>query len=256
MGGQLHEILAVLPSLKGAAHEIIKETLHVFSKRGQLFEGALKTYRPLEEGGNPEEPQAHHLASTVGEKLSHLAEIFGPFIDASFQIDATNRDAVATIKVGDLEIKDVPSTFLLQLDKRISEMRSIYGALPVLDPKSKWTPANDKGKGIWDAEREISYRTTKKLRHKELSPAIARDGVGIPAQIEKWTEDTRTGEWTNKRWSGMITVSQKYELLKRLDELQRAVKKGLTQANRVDHRKDKVAAQLFEFIHGDLPLSR
>ena len=256
MSGQLHEVLAVLPGLKGAANKILQETLKVFSSRQQLFEGGIKTYRPTEEGGNPEQPQIHHMATTVGEKLAHLAEIFSPFVDAAFQVDMTNRDAVATIKVDDLEIKDVPSTFLLQLDKRLTELRGVYDALPTLDPKFKWTQAADKGKGIADAEPEISYRTSKKLRHKVLTEAVVRDGVGLPAQIEKWTEDVRIGEWTSKRWSGMITVSQKYELLKRLDEIQKAVKKGISQANRVDHKKDKVASKIFAFLHGNLPLHR
>jgi hypothetical protein len=77
-----------------------------------------------------------------------------------------------------------------------------------------------------------------------------------PAQIEKWAEDVRIGTYTTKRWSGMLTPREKYEILSRIDILQQSVKRALSEANRTPHSKDRIASQIFEFIHGDLDMTR
>ncbi len=252
MGGQLHEVLAVLPSCKGAAQKILAETAKVFKDKSHHFEGSVKSYDPLNEGdpGLPDETSV--LVTTVGEKLAHLAECYSPWLDVEFQIDETNRIATGTVEVEGLKIEHVPSTFLMQLDKRLSELRGVYDAIPTLDPKYEWSASNDKGKGIFGAAPETRNRTEKVPVHKILVPATDHH----PAQVAGWNEDRVIGRFTTKRWTGAISPEQKYELLKRIDLLQRAVKRALSAANKAEHKKDRIGRQVFEFIHGDLPLRR
>lgn len=251
--GQMHEVLAVVPTLKGAAQKILNETSKMLNSKPQLFNETLKTYHPLEESEMTNEPpDMHPMSTTVGQKLSHLAEIYGPYVDALFQVDMTNLEAKADIDVGGFQVKGIPSTFLMQLDKKLTELRQVYDGIPTLDPKHDWKTDEGKGKGIFKAEDETTYRTKKVTKHKVVTEAIAKDGVGIPAQIHAWNEDERCGKWITKRWSGMITVSQKYEILKRIDMLHQAVKKALSEANRVEHSTDKIAGKLFDYLHGGI----
>lgn len=242
---QLHKILAVLPSLKGRAQKIISETLRTFSKP-QHFTETLKTYEPILEG-EPTQPDEHTPASTtVAKKLDHVAEMFGPWIDATYQVDKTNTEARADLKVDGLKIEGVPSTFLMQLDKRLSEIRNLYDHIPTLDPKHEWSRDESKGENVFAARPVDTYRTKKTLQSKVLYEATENH----PAQVEKWAEDIRCGKYTTRVWSGMITTAQKYEVLNRIDKLQHAVRAALSEANQTEHSTERIAEDLFNYIHG------
>lgn len=249
--GQLHEVLAILPSTKGTAQKIAGETLKTFKDKSEHFHGALRKYDPLQEGDPGLPPESNPLVTTAGEKLGHFAECFGPWLDAEYQVAVTNMKASATVEVDGLKLEGVPATFLMQLDKRLSDVRNVYDAAPTLDPKQEWS-GSDKGKGVFQSEDEIRNRTEKKPMHKVIVPATPEH----PAQVAGWNEDIVIGKYTTKRWSGALSVEQKYEVLKRIDVLQKAVKRALSAANRVDHVGTKVARQVFGFINGALPLKR
>ena len=249
----MHEVLAVFPAVKGAATKIAAETAKVFQGKHEHFEALHRAYEPFKEGEEHAEPdEVAEMATTVGEKLSHLAEIFGPAIDAGFQIDTTNMVATGTIEVDGLKLEGVPATFLMQLDKRLNELRGVYQAIPTLDPKFQWGDAADRGAGVFKANDEVRYRTEKQFVHK----VVVEPTENHPAQIDKWAEDKRIGKYVTQRWSGRISVRQKYEVLKRIDTLQKAVKRALSEANSIEHSDGTIADKLFAFINGDIPLSR
>ena len=249
--GQLHEVLAILPSTKGTAQKIAGETLKTFKDKSQHFEGLLRKYDPLKEGDPGLPPETSPLVTTAGEKLAHFSESFAPWLDAEYQISSTNMQAAATVEIGGLKIENVPSTFLMQLDKRLSDIRQIYDAAPTLDPKHEWH-ASDKGKGVFQAEDEIRNRTEKVPQHRVIVPPTPEH----PAQVAQWTEDVVIGKITTRKWSGALSVEKKYEVLKRIDAVQKVVKRALSAANKVDHVGKKVAQKLFAFINGDIPLKR
>lgn len=157
---------------------------------------------------------------------------------------------------GQVVLADVPATYLMQLDKRLAEIRQVYDAIPTLDPKTEWEAAADKGVGIYKAEDDVRESTDKKIKHKVVWEPKPNDASDRQPVIDKWSEDTIVGRWTHKNWSGMLTVTQKYELLKRLDKLQRAVKKALSAANKIEHVPNKIAATIFDFLHEGIALQR
>lgn len=181
----------------------------------------------------------------------HFARMFGPSIDGALQVDKTNLTATADVKVDGISFEKVPATFLMQLDKRLSEIRSSYDVIPTLDPKYAWFES-DEGAGIFEAKPTIVNRTAKVLESKILVQPTKEH----PAQVEKWMADKKIGEYETKHTSGAITPRKKYEILARIDELQKAVKKALASANKVEHDTSKIADQIFNYIHGDLPMSR
>ena len=249
---ELHGVIAVLPSLKGTANQALTSVRTTFKNREHQFGGHSKSYRPMESGGDNQQPEEVPMTMTVGEELAHFQEQFTPFLDASYQVDVTNTKAKADVIVDGLELKDVPATFLLQFEKRIGEMRQALGEVPVLDQKFNWTPDETLGKGVYKAKEEVTYKSKKRLQTK----TIFEGNEHHEPQIEKWQEDVRIGEWTTQRFSGMITVQQKITLFRKLDKLQQAVKKARSEANKEEHSTDTVADKIFNYMFDGLDLEQ
>lgn len=252
---QLHKLLAVAPGLKGAGNKILQETLGVFRQKGHLFDGRLKSYKPDAEDGDTFPAEREPLVTTVGEKLAHMAEIASKGIDAAFQVEDTNRAACADIELDDgtKVAENVPATFLLQLDKQLNAIRGVYDTIPTRDPKFEWVDSPDQGKGI-----STTKHPEQSNRHiEDIVPLVLYEATDKhPAQVKEQKKVTKVGVWTTQRWTGRLSPAQKYELMARIDQLQRAVKKAMSKANETEHSTRKVAEQLFNFINGDLPLSR
>jgi hypothetical protein len=249
---KLHQVLAVMNSLKDKAAKITQETIHVFRSKHERFSGLRRTYKPLIENGQELPSEEKPLATTVGEKLAHFSECYIPYLDALFQVDLTNTKALAEIEVDEFKVLNVPSTFLMQLDKRLNEIRNVINLIPTLDPGYKWIDSNE-GAGVWRVDTpQTRFKTKKTLKFQEISPATKEHR----AQVEKWTEDETIGVWEEILTSGGLTVHQKYLILDRLDKLQIAVKSALAQANNVDQRKEKIGSKLFKYLLNDIPLSR
>jgi hypothetical protein len=242
-----------MPALKGAADKITKETQSVFNSKAHLFDGHVRTYQAMAEGGDAMPDDRSPLGTTVGEKIAHFVEMLTPALDGTFQVERTNQRAVATLTVDDLVVENVPATFLMQLDSRLSAIRGVIDAIPTRDPKYEWVEAPEEGKGVWKTRfDEKTNRTVDKLVPVVLYEATKEH----PAQVKEASEQRKVGEYTTKRLTGRLSPAQKYELLSRVDKLQRAVKTALSEANDVEHSTEKIAAQLFDYVVGDLPLSR
>jgi len=250
--GNLHQLLAVKKEVATRANEITGETKKVFDKK-HLFYGSLKSYIPFEEGGElTNEPnESEHLSYTVGEKLDWFSNELGKLVDIEYQIDVTNQVAIGNIDVDELTLPPLPASFLLDLIGLLERTRAIYGHAPTLDPKYEWKLEPELGEGVYKAIPDaVTYRTRKALNHKILYDATTEH----PAQIEKWTEDVRIGKFVTKHWSGALTAHQKATLLGRLDTLIQATKKALSAANAEKHTKEKVADEIFAWLHWDMPL--
>ena len=251
--GKLHAVLAVLPSIQGAVNKILRETSKTFYEKKGLLLAVFKSYTPLDDEGEmmPDEGNKH-IITTVGEKLNHFQEVFGNLLDATFQIDKTNTMAKANIVVdSETLLEDVPATYLMQFDKKLSSIREIFEAMPTLDPKKEWTPSQD-GNGIFKAKDEITNRYNKELyTHVEYEATKEH-----PAQVQTTTKQVLVGGYKSQYLSGMITVALKAKMLKRIDTLQNATKKALSEANNTDHCQDKISDKIFGYLLDGVALTR
>jgi hypothetical protein len=245
-GAALHALLAVRNDRLQRKNEIVAETKKVLAGK-HFFNGHLKTYEHFEDQGDktsqPEDKS--HLEWTVGEKLLWGFGEVAQALDLDFQIDATNQEASATLECEGLKIENVPTTFLLDLEAYLSQFRSMCEGCQVLDPKVEWEQAPDMGEGVWRSKHpEIAYRTAKVRKSNILVEATEHH----PAQIDQWNEEERVGKYVTKRWSGAVTAHQKSELLKAIDKLLVATKKALSQGNRIEHSKKKIADTITSWI--------
>lgn len=251
-GGQMHQLLAVKGDLHSTATTVRDKTLENFAKK-HLFEGHLRTYVPFEEGDDDqtEEPEDRsHVAVTVGENLMHFAQYFSPYIDCCFQMDSTNKKSSGEINLDGLVLKNVPTTFLMQLKNIIPEIRKVLDKIPTLDPKHEWENSKEFGPSVYKSIKDdLSYRTAK--THKSKIMAEATDHH--PAQIHEWSEESRIGKYTRKAWSSRLSAHQKYVVMVRLNDLEREVKRALSEANQMPHEKGKVGEKIFDYLLKDIP---
>ena len=251
---QLHAVLAVAPGLKATASKLMKELGSTFKSKDERFRGRVRTYKADAADGEPLAPEDVPVATTVRGELDWLTKQIAPALDAMFQIDKSNLRAVATLSVVDeegnmlFELSNVPATFLMQFDKFLSELRAVYSAIPTRDPKHVWADDEDTGKGHYATPEIKQYRAVKVAVPIELSPATERH----PAQVQLVNKTEKVGEWTERFRSGALSPAKKSELLSRVDQFQRAVKRALSHANRVEHDTTKVGRDILRTINGDL----
>jgi hypothetical protein len=252
---KLHEVLAVEADLEGKAKAMMKESDKVFKDKGHLFLGSLRTYQPLQEDGVTYPEEHTEMVTTVPERLDYLGKSIGAWLDAVAQKEATNQVAKADIIVGDdVVAKDVPATMLLGLETRLKSIRAVYVNIPTLDMSKKWQEDEGKGKNVFSAVNpEETFKTAKTMKSKVLHPAqfpkADEGGQSIPAVIDKWDETENVGKYTKQIWCGMITPARKAELIERIDDLLRSVKKARQRANSVEIVKLNIGQTLMNYIN-------
>jgi len=250
--GKLHELLAVEPDLDGAQKKIMTEAVNTFAKKANLFMGFVKQLKLYDEEAPEQEPERLHMETTVGEKLDYVSDFVSRYIDAVFQKETANQKAKADIELpsGGILAKDVPATMLLGLESKLKVLRGMYEAIPTLQPGIEWVPNESLGKGVYETKfPEIAFKTEKTIQHKILDKAHIEDGVGIPAQIEKWSETKNVGKYTKTVFSGMLTSAEKSAMINRIDNLIQGVKKARQRANMQDVEDVKIGRKLMDFIN-------
>lgn len=252
---KLHEVLAVLPDLDGAAKKIREEAIVTFSKKANHFMGSHKTLKMFDEGRQAEEAGAEEhkpLVTTVGAKLTYVQESQEKHLDALLQMEATNQQARADLivenpKTGEQHAlaKDLPATFLLGLESRMRSLRAVLETIPTLDPAHEWVKDPSQGDGVYRAAHSATtWKQEKAIRHQVLVQPTKEH----PAQIEKWVENITVGTYTTALHSGMFSPGEKSDLLARIDALIKGAKQARQRANATEVQQRREAEKLFNFI--------
>lgn len=245
---QLHEILAVEQEIKANAERARSQAIETFRSRQSHFTGIRRTYRPFAvdqdtgETGDERLEAETHLVSTVAEQLETMLKTVGKGIDLGYQIDEANTAARADLVIdGEVLLADVPATFLLQLEKRLREIRSVLKEIPSFDPVRIWSvdPGADK-KNVLRAEPVTTIRKQRTRKYKVMYEATKEH----PAQIDVVEVDEPVGEIRAYEWTGMISPGRKTALVEQIDRLTAAVKTARSRANAATVDKDKVVANL------------
>jgi hypothetical protein len=245
---KLHELLACEPDLKGACEKIIAETVNTFIKKQNHFEARVKSYQTKDEEGDTFATERQEMVTTVSKKLSHTQEVVSKYLDAVAQKEITNTGASAVLEIDGKPLIDtpIPATLLLSLEGRLKQLREVYNTIPTLDPSENWNW--DEHTKTYGADPKETYKTKKVFRNHVLAEATDKH----PAQVQVYNEDLRTGTWTTKRWSGMVTPAEKAAVLARLDKLSQAVKRARQRANDAEVQSAQIGNVLFNYINEPL----
>jgi hypothetical protein len=245
---KLHELLAVDGNLEAQANKTRTDLIATFHSKRHLFEQKLVTFTPIAEGQAAVTESQSDIESTIAKEIKWVSGILAKALDGGYHIDLANTQAKADVVTedGDVLLKDMPATALLQLEKRVVEIQQLAAAIPTLDPAKGFAQDDNREPGIFQARPVTKARTKKTPTPLVMAPATKEHA----AQVQLVNEDVVTGTIREQEWSALITPAMKSDIIDRCDVLLRAIKKARAKANEVelDVGTHKIGKKLLDFI--------
>ena len=230
---KLNQIVAVVSGQKTEAYRVITDA-HKRRLKPDLLNGLTRNYRPLKEDGEQLPPEIKRVQITVPEVVGEVRAAMSTMFDAVLTQDVGNTLAHADIKVGDnVVLAKVPLTYLLFLEKQVTDLETFVGDLPTLDPAESWK--EDADIGGYQTEPYDTLKTAKVYETHVAHPPTEHH----PAQVQTYTVDKTIGVWTNIKKSGAIRVQDKNSMLARVRALKDAIRVAREEANSIDVEQKK-----------------
>jgi hypothetical protein len=239
---KLNQVLAIEKGVKSRTQSTITQAYHKVQK-ATLLSGLFKTYNPLNEDSLHLPPERQRVQVRAGEILKDVRKALTELFDVTAQKDFANCDARADVVVGDKTLaSNVPVTYLLFLEKQLTDFRTLVSKIPVLDSGEDWNL--DEATGVFKSEPIKTTRTQKV--HK---PIVLYDATeDHPAQTQLVTMDEVVGHWTTTKQSGALPIHRKETLLEKIESVLSAVKFARETANGNEAPEHKVGAAIFGYL--------
>jgi hypothetical protein len=241
---KLNQIIAVEKGVKSGALRDLTDAHHGMQKPA-LLAGISRVYQPKDEEGEQLPPESTRVQIKADEVIRRTASIMTRLFDVTATKDWANCTAKADITVdGRTILRDVPVSYLLFLEKQLTDLHTFVKKLPVLDAAESWL--RDDSTDSWRTEPVRTIRTKKVPRNHVKAEATEKH----PAQVEVYYEDIPVGYWTTVKFSGALPAKRVNEILDRVVALQNAVKFAREEANNSDAVDQQVGAAVFGYLFG------
>jgi hypothetical protein len=242
---KLNQILAVEKGVKTRVYAEFTE-LHKATQKAAVMNGFHKAYQPKEEGGESYPPESQKVQLNHDDVIARVGAALTELFDVTATKDWTNCVTKADVIVdGQAILENVPATYLLFVEKQLSDLHTFIAKMSELDPGADWI--FDASTGLHKTEPTQAQRTKKVQKPIVLYDATEHH----PAQTQLITDDVVVGHWTTVKHSGAIPAPLKKKLLGRIEALSKAVKFAREQANAVEAEEKKVGKAVFDFIFGE-----
>lgn len=239
---KLNQIIAVEKSVKAKAAQELGDAQREVQKPA-LLSGIARNYQPKDEEGEQLPPESTRVQVRADEVLKGLGTSLTRLFDVTASKDATNSVATADVVVDDeVLLSGVPVTYLLFLEKQLTELHAFVRKLPVLDNAESWV-FNDSA-DCWSTEPVRTVRTKKVPFNHVKAEATEKH----PAQVDVYFEDVAIGYWTTVKFSGALPAKRVSVLIERIEKLQHAVKFAREEANNTEILDRKVGDKVFGFL--------
>ncbi|OIV38425.1 hypothetical protein BIV57_05910 [Mangrovactinospora gilvigrisea] len=239
---KLNQIIAVEKGVKASSFRELTDAHHALQKPA-LLAGLSRTYQPKDEDGEELPAESTRVQVRAEEVLKETAAVLTRLFDVTATKDWANREAVADVVVdGAPLLRDVPVSYLLFLEKQLTDLHTFVRKLPVLDAAEAWT--QDPSSDAFRTEPVRTVRTRKVPRNHVKAEATEHH----PAQVEMYFEDVPVGTWTTVKFSGALPARRVNELTDRVERLQEAVKFAREEANSRDVEDRHTGRPLFEWL--------
>lgn len=241
---KLNQVIAVEKGIKARATSEITE-IHKANQKPALFDGFSKTYQKRSEQDEDQPPQAQRVQQNVADVLRRVEKLMAELFDVTATKDVANTKAFGDVVVDGVKLVErVPATYLLFLEKQLTDLHTLIVNLPVLDPARVWTL--DANALLYKSEVVKTTRTKKVQKPLVLYPATEKH----PAQTQMITEDEVVGTWEETKMSGALPLPRKQQLLERVEKLAKAVKFAREEANGTTADEQQVGAKVFSWLFG------
>lgn len=240
---KLNQVIAIGKGRKADAEKAITKAYHDIQANPRLS-GVTKSYRPTAEDGEQLPSEGTRLQLHANEVIAQFATAVTSWLDIELTNAVGNQIARGTVTVPNLTLADLPVSLLLSLEKKLVDVRTFVSKLPVLPADEDWTWSDAHGAYITSSE---TTRSKKVPRNHVKAEATEKH----PAQVEVFTEDVIVGRWTTTKLSGALPQARVDVLLKRVTELQDAVKIARESANSTEVTEQVIGTKIFDWILAD-----
>lgn len=238
----LNQIIAVLKGTKASTNRAVSDSYKLVQKP-DLFKGLTKTYAPLDEEGVQLPSEGTNVQLKANDILADVATTLSKFFDLAYTQEFANTQAKADIVIdGKPLLRDVPVTYLLFLEKQLTDLGTFIGKLPTLDPAESWEYDSNAG---YFKTPVTKTKSTKKVPRAFVKVAATKE---FPAQAETFHEDVIVGFWSTVKFSGALPADRIAELVERVEKLKDAVKFAREQANMAEVADMHVAQPVFDYL--------
>lgn len=242
---KLNQIIAIEKGTKSQSLRDLTDA-HQTLQKPALLSGIARTYRPVDDEGDQLPPESTRVQVKANEVIERTVDILTNLFDVTATKDWANGDAVADIVVdGETLVEKVPVTYLLFLEKQLTDLHTFIKKLPVLDAAESWQ--FDESQDAWATDPIQTTKTKKIPRNHVKAEATEKH----PAQVEVYYEDVIVGHWRTVKYSGAMPATRVATLLERVRKLQEAVKFAREEANSIEVKEQKVGESLFNYVFAE-----
>lgn len=242
---KLNQIIAVEKGAKTQVHTEISE-LYKAVQKPDLFHGFNKQYQKKDDDDQDLPPESKRVQYTVASVTEQIERSMSKLMNITARKDWTNTTAKSDVTVDSVVIlKDVPVSYLLFLEKNLTDIRTFVSKLPVLGSDEDWK--KDENTGLFKTPEVKTHRSKKVQKALVLYHATPEH----PAQTQIITEDIIAGYWSQVKYSGAIQEPKQKEILERVEKLLNAVKQAReasNAANEID--TPDVGKEVFSYLFG------
>jgi hypothetical protein len=241
---KLNQIIAIEKGVKNRAFSELTEAHHGVQKPA-LLAGLSRTYQPKDEEGEQLPPESTRVQVRAEDVLRRTGTTLTRLFDVTLTKDAANCEARADVVVdGETLLTAVPVTYLLFLEKQLTDLHTFVRKLPVLDAADAWS--FNESADCWSTEPVRTVRTKKVPRNHVEAEATEKH----PAQVEVYYEDIPVGYWTAVKFSGALPATRVAQLVERVEKLQNAVRVAREEANGTEITDRQAGERVFGYLFG------
>lgn len=242
---KLNQVIALIQGLKTAAIKK-KADLYKVAQKGGLFEGLTRTYQPVNDGDFVYPSESQRVTMTAQGLIDGFSEALSEFLNIAATQDWGNTQAKADIVVNDKTILEgVPVPHLLFLEKQIVDLQAFVSAIPTLPVDKDWK--YDANRGTYVSDPRQTTKTKKVTQFVVVYDATPEH----PADVRDVSNDIVEGTWSLLEFSGALPKDEVDLVLKRVEELRKAVLKAREDANGMTVAVKKTAPALLGYVFGD-----
>lgn len=244
---KLNQIIAVEKGIKSRVYSEITE-INKAVQKPDLFNGFNKSYEAKDDADDKLPPEGKRVQFTVKEVLRNIERLSTELMDVTAKKDWTNCIAKAAVSVDGKEIiPPAPVSYLLFLEKQLTDFHTIAKSLPLLDEAEDWK--KDENSGLMKTAGTQTHRTKKVPKVITL----VQPTVEHPGQAHLIQEDIIAGFWTQIKQSGAMPKPEKMALLERIEKMLRAIKEARESANMQDVvDTPSVGGAIFTYLVGEI----
>lgn len=242
---QLNQIIALEGDAKSRQTSQLTEW-HKLAQKNDVFNGFSRTYQKKDDESESYPDESKRVQHMVEELNQSVKSVMADFLQLTAKKEWTNAIAKADIVVdGKTVLADVPVTYLLFLEKQLTDIRTYVEKLPTLDPSYDWS--KDENSGLWKSP----VVQTNKQKTVKKGLVLYHATPEHPAQTHVVDDTIIVGYWNTQQLSGAIPVREKMALSEKVEKLRRAVKSAREAANSIQIVKvDNVGEKVLEYIFG------